>query len=904
MKNRIKRLTALILAMAMCLSLLSVNVWATEAEPQEDASIAAQSSEEAALEESTTPEDEATSAEESTPDEKESALEAESEEPAEAEDLSSGEESNTPPNENKMESNEDSEKDPTLSVMGSMTRDEAVAWLNQQDGKWYDLDGKYGCQCSDFVSQYMRMISGTQYGVYMAYSYHNQVSGDGRWSVIRNYREFVPEPGDIFESTSTSTGHVGVVISSDADYAVVAEANTRAGYGDNGTTVWVHRIAWKSSGPYGATYYIRFNDFVPPVPPDPTPEIGSEMTSGYDRTLPDGDYLIVNAGATDKTSFYYLDIEGTAQPASNKTNVSLCGPMSGTSEIPSYEIWTLNYNDGFYMITQKDSSAALDVWMDGLKAGENVQAWETNYSSTQKWAISTNGRNGYRLQAKSSGFSLDVAGGGTTNGTNVQQYPGNDTDAQSWLFIPYKPSQPIENGRYILLSAVDESLELDVSGDTGDIPENTNVQIWKDNCPSKYNSFDFKKLDNGYYKVTHAASGKALDVSNGQSNYGTNVCVYTENGTVAQQWSVTKSGNYYYLRARCNGYALDLKGAGTENGTNVEVYPFHGGANQSWKFVRAEYNVSYSSNGGSNAPTAQTKYYKENLTLSTSQPTRSKYDFKGWNTKADGTGKAYAPGESYVPDEDVTLYAQWEKSVCKTHTWDNGIVTTPATCVSQGTKTYTCTVCNETKVEEIPIDKKNHTGGEEIRNRKEATCGEPGYSGDTYCNRCGKKLSSGKTIRATGNHSWNSGVVTKQPTYSNKGTRTYTCTVCGETKKESIPKLDQTSSNEPTTDPDPDPTPTPAQKTKLPATKLSKVTVKKNVATVTWKKNTTGKGYQLQYSTDKKFKKSVKTVKISKNKTVKATVKNLKTGTWYFRIRTVSGKKTSGWSKVKSVKVK
>lgn len=73
---------------------------------------------------------------------------------------------------------------------------------------------------------------------------------------------------------------------------------------------------------------------------------------------------------------------------------------------------------------------------------------------------------------------------------------------------------------------------------------------------------------------------------------------------------------------------------------------------------------------------------------------------------------------------------------------------------------------------------------------------------------------------------------------------------------------------------------------------------------VKWKKNTSGKGYQVQYSTDKAFKKGVKTVKIGKNKTVKTTIKKLKQGTTYYvRIRTVSGKVSSAWSAAKTVKV-
>ena len=90
------------------------------------------------------------------------------------------------------------------------------------------------------------------------------------------------------------------------------------------------------------------------------------------------------------------------------------------------------------------------------------------------------------------------------------------------------------------------------------------------------------------------------------------------------------------------------------------------------------------------------------------------------------------------------------------------------------------------------------------------------------------------------------------------------------------------------------------------ATNFSSVKAKKNgKVSVAWKKNTTGKGYEIAYSTDKKFKKSVKTVKIGKNITVKTTVKKLKKGkAYYFRIRTVNGNLHSQWSSLKSVKVK
>ena len=119
-----------------------------------------------------------------------------------------------------------------------------------------------------------------------------------------------------------------------------------------------------------------------------------------------------------------------------------------------------------------------------------------------------------------------------------------------------------------------------------------------------------------------------------------------------------------------------------------------------------------------------------------------------------------------------------------------------------------------------PCDHKNT----EIRNAKDATCTEPGYTGDTYCKDCGEKIGTGTAIPAKGHtevideavaatcttpgktegkhcsvcneilvaqevipakgHSWDKGVITTSPTCSDAGVKTYTCTVCSETKTE------------------------------------------------------------------------------------------------------------------------
>ena len=73
----------------------------------------------------------------------------------------------------------------------------------------------------------------------------------------------------------------------------------------------------------------------------------------------------------------------------------------------------------------------------------------------------------------------------------------------------------------------------------------------------------------------------------------------------------------------------------------------------------------------------------------------------------------------------------------------------------------------------------------EVRDSREPTCTEEGYTGNTYCKVCDKVQKPGESIPAKG-HSWNEGVITTSPTCENAGAKTYTCTVCKETKTEAI----------------------------------------------------------------------------------------------------------------------
>lgn len=134
-------------------------------------------------------------------------------------------------------------------------------------------------------------------------------------------------------------------------------------------------------------------------------------------------------------------------------------------------------------------------------------------------------------------------------------------------------------------------------------------------------------------------------------------------------------------------------------------YPF------SYEYTpRATYTVSYNANGGSGAPSAQTKYEDINLTLSSTKPSKSEttevvkssititgygnggyfgndttkkstsitgtssrpdkttYSFVKWNTASNGSGTDYSSGDTYKANSNVTLYAQYSKTVSQGNT--------------------------------------------------------------------------------------------------------------------------------------------------------------------------------------------------------------------------------------------
>ena len=142
------------------------------------------------------------------------------------------------------------------------------------------------------------------------------------------------------------------------------------------------------------------------------------------------------------------------------------------------------------------------------------------------------------------------------------------------------------------------------------------------------------------------------------------------------------------------------------------------------------YTVSYDANGGSNAPGNQTKTHGVNLTLSSSKPTRTGYNFSRWNTNSAGTGTNYYPGGTYTANASVTLYAIWT-AITYTVSYDaNGGSGAPG----NQTKTYGVNLT-------LTSAKPSRTGYTFARwNTAAAGNGTNYYSGGTYSGNAALKL--------------------------------------------------------------------------------------------------------------------------------------------------------------------
>ena len=149
------------------------------------------------------------------------------------------------------------------------------------------------------------------------------------------------------------------------------------------------------------------------------------------------------------------------------------------------------------------------------------------------------------------------------------------------------------------------------------------------------------------YTVTYDANGGSGAPDAQTKTHGTDL---TLSSAVPTRTGYTFLGWALFASATAPIYA---SGGTYATNANVTLYAV-------WQITT--YTVTFQANGGSDAPAAQTKRYGSALTLTNAEPVKTGFNFLGWGLTSDAATAAYAPGDSYTANADLTLYALWTTS--------------------------------------------------------------------------------------------------------------------------------------------------------------------------------------------------------------------------------------------------
>lgn len=294
-------------------------------------------------------------------------------------------------------------------------------------------------------------------------------------------------------------------------------------------------------------------------------------------------YKIVSA----LNNAYVVDLAGAN--TGNGSNIQLY--QNNNTKAQSWSLWKVidqlayldqlaaqnkeTLKDGTYTVRNVSTGKYMNVNQSSSDSGANVNLTSSANADSQKWQVQHDAKGYITLVNMHSGKVLDITGASKASGTNVQQYASNNTRAQKWVAI--------KNGdSYHLISALTTRVRLNANGTNVNIESNkgTNaVQAWKFAATQSTREMantvaanNKGSIADGYYEIQSGINSKfVLDVAAAVTQVGTNIQLYSSNGTNAQKYKITTDSLGY--STIMNVHAKKYLGVanGAANGSNLQL---------------------------------------------------------------------------------------------------------------------------------------------------------------------------------------------------------------------------------------------------------------------------------------------------------------------------------------------
>ena len=343
---------------------------------------------------------------------------------------------------------------------------------------------------------------------------------------------------------------------------------------------------------------------------------------------------------------YSSDTSANYQPGSNySSNSSSTLYAIWTANVPEPETYTVSYNanggSGAPSAQVKTENVTLTLSSTKpTRSGYTFKGWSTSKTATSPTYYAGGS---YTANASATLYAVWEQNAPTTytvsyNANGGSGAPSSQTKTHN-VTLTLSSTKPTRSGYTFLgwsTSSTATSPTYYASGSYTANASATLYAVWSKNAPATYTvSFN-----------ANGGSGAPSSVTK------------TDGVTLYLPTTEPYRSNYEFLGWSTSSTATSptyYAGGSFSRNANTTLYAV-------WEYSPETYTVRYNANGGTGAPSSQTKTYGVNLTLSSTIPSRSGYNFLGWSTSSTATSATYSAGGSYTANAGATLYAVWEKA--------------------------------------------------------------------------------------------------------------------------------------------------------------------------------------------------------------------------------------------------